>query len=141
MSLAVSSGKQLHAHRDQESSEDDEEVETVPKRTFRQRLLRRDTRRFTKYIKSTSTHGVVYIFVGKSKIRRLFWSVIILTATIGCLYNVVNRIVFLANQPTSTTVGVVQPEAVDFPAVTLCNLNLIKKSYLNGISEKLGEFI
>ena len=141
MSLTESSGKRRSAHSDQESSEEDDKVETTPKRTFRQRFLRKDASRFNRYIKSTSTHGVVYIFVGKSKIRRLFWSVIVLTAAVGCLYNVVNRIVFLANQPTSTTVGVVQPEAIDFPAVTLCNLNFIKKSYLDNISENLGKFI
>lgn len=124
-------------------SEEEEEVMVTHGRrqTFRQRLFERDSKRFNKYIKSTTTHGVVYVFVGKSKIRRLFWSLIVLTAAIGCLYNVANRVIFLAKHPTSTTVGVVQPQAVDFPAVTLCNLNLIKKSYLDGISTRLGEFV
>lgn len=118
------------------------EAEVTPTKTkFRQRLLNRDRRRFNKYIQSTTTHGVVYIFVGKSKIRRVFWLVIVLTAFIGCLYNVINRIVFLAKGPTSTTVSILEPESVHFPAVTLCNLNLIKKSFLDGVSLELGELI
>lgn len=109
--------------------------------SFRQRLLKKDRSRFKKYIQSTTTHGVVYIFIGKSKFRRLFWLVIVLTAGIGCLFNVSNRIIFLANGPTSTTVSVVEADSVDFPAVTLCNLNLIRKSYLESVSPGLAELI
>lgn len=109
--------------------------------SFRQRLLKKDRSRFNKYIQSTTTHGVVYVFIGKSKIRRLFWSVIVLTAAVGCLFNVSNRIIFLANGPTSTTVSIVEADSVNFPAVTLCNLNLIRKSYLESVSPGLAEFI
>ena len=109
--------------------------------SFKQRLLNKDRSRFNKYIQSTTTHGVVYIFIGKSKIRRLFWLVIVLTAGIGCLFNVSNRIIFLASGPTSTTVSFIETDSVDFPAVTLCNLNLIRKSYLESVSPGLAELI
>ena len=127
-----------------ESSEDDDEIKIKsPKRfsAFKGRLLKRDRSRFDKYIQSTTTHGVVYIFIGKSRIRRLFWLLIVLTAAVGCLYNVINRIIFLANVPESTTISVKELDKVDFPAVTLCNLNLVKKSYLDQLSVNLGKVI
>ena len=117
------------------------EVATKGSLSFRQRLLKKDRSRFNKYIQSTTTHGVVYIFIGKSKIRRLFWLVIVLTAAIGCLFNVSNRIIFLANGPTSTTVSIIEADSINFPAVTLCNLNLIRKSYLESVSPGLAEFV
>ena len=127
-----------------ESSEDDDEIKIKsPKRfsALKGRLLKRDRSRFDKYIQSTTTHGVVYIFIGKSRIRRLFWLLIVLTAAVGCLYNVINRIIFLANVPESTTISVKELDKVDFPAVTLCNQNLVKKSYLDQLSVNLGSVI
>ena len=109
--------------------------------SFKKRLLKRDGHRFNKYIQSTTTHGVVYIFVGKSKIRRIFWLLIVLAAAAGCLYNVINRVVFLASGPTSTTISIIESDRADFPAVTLCNLNLVKKGYLDNISTDLSFLI
>lgn len=116
-------------------------VSTEESLSFRQRFLKKDKSRFNKYIQSTTTHGVVYIFIGKSKIRRLFWLIIVLAAAIGCLFNVSNRIIFLANGPTSTRVSVVEEDSINFPAVTLCNLNLIRKSYLESTSPGLAKLV
>ena len=129
MSEDVASKQNLVQLDSQESSSKKEKTKNSTKprsSSFRQRLLNKDRSRFNKYIQSTTTHGVVYIFTGKSKIRRLFWLIIVLTAGIGCLFNVFNRIIFLANRPTSTTLSVVEESSVNFPAVTLCNLNLMR---------------
>lgn len=104
------------------------------KSSFVRRLFNRDIRRFHKYIQSTTTHGVVHIFFGKSRIRRLMWLVIFLSAIVGCLYNVIDRTKFLANGPTATSVSLLERDSLDFPAVTLCNLNLVKKSILDSPS-------
>lgn len=135
------SGKDSMQGNQTSSKEDAAKVTPKIMSTFKQRFLKRDGSRFNKYIQSTTTHGVVYIFVGKSKFRRLFWLVIVLTAAIGCLYNVVNRVVFLVNGPISTTISITEPTSVDFPAVTLCNLNLVKRSFLDGVSPRLGGLI
>ena len=144
MSEDVASKQDLLQLDSQESSskEADTRVPTKPRSSsFRQRLLNKDRSRFNKYIQSTTTHGVVYIFIGKSKIRRLFWLMIVLTAGIGCLYNVFNRIAFLANRPISTTLSVVDESSVNFPAVTLCNLNLMRRSFLASTSPGLAQLI
>ena len=109
--------------------------------SFKKRFFKGDRRRFKKFIHSTTTHGVVHIFSGKSKIRRFLWLVLVLTAATGCLYSIIHNIVHLAEGHTVTTVSVLEPNSVDFPAVTLCNVNLIKQSHLNDVSPELGKFI
>ncbi len=105
-----------------------------PRTTFKERLLKKDGKRFKKYIESTTAHGVVHIFVGKSVIRRLFWLVIFLGAAGGCLYNITDRILYLADQPTATTISVSRPGSLTFPVLTVCNQNLVRRSYLESLN-------
>lgn len=123
------------------SQEDIGYVSTPTKSSLVKRLLNSDGRRFKKFVHSTTTHGVIHIFSGKSKIRRFLWLVLVLTSASGCLYDIIESIRRLARGNTDTTVSVVEPEIVDFPAVTLCNLNLIRKSYLQSVSRELEELI
>ena len=107
------------------------------KHTFKKRLCHNDCRRFKKYVESTTTHGVVHIFSGKSIIRRIFWAVIFLGAMGACLYNIIDRILYLAGQPTATTISIKREASLAFPSITVCNLNLARRSYLeaNGLNE------
>ena len=99
-------------------------------KSYKKRLLKRDSKKFVKYVRSTSTHGVKYIFLGKSWIRRLFWSLLFLTAFSFCLYNVVTNIKSFVHAPTSTTVSSVHVSSAQFPSVTVCNMNSFRSSYL-----------
>ena len=101
---------------------------------WRERICKHDSTKFMKFIQSTPTHGVVHIFTGKSVIRRLFWLLILLAAGGYCFYNILDRIQFLLSNPTTTSTTVVRQETLAFPAVTICNLNIVKRSYL----EELG---
>ena len=109
--------------------------------TCGQRLFKKDDRYFRKYIDNTTAHGVVRIFTGKSIIRRLFWLVIVLGATAGCLNNVIDRIIYLAGQPTSTTVSITRQPSLTFPAVTVCNLNQFRRDYVNSIHPNLSRLL
>ena len=100
---------------------------------WKERVCRNDSRKFMKYIQSTPTHGVIHIFTGKSRIRRLFWTVIVLAAAGSCLYNIVDRIQFFLSSPTSTTTTLVREESLKFPVVTICNLNMVRRSYLDNL--------
>ena len=98
-------------------------------KSFKERLCSEDTTKFRKYIENTTTHGVVRIFTGKSKIRRLFWAIVFLCAFIGCLANIIVNIINFARDPTVTTVTQkVNREGIIFPAVTICNANIFKRS-------------
>ena len=101
---------------------------------WRERVCKSDSTKFMKYIKSTPTHGLVHIFTGKSIIRRVFWLLIVVGAGAFCLFNIIDRIEFLVSQPTSTTTSLIRRESLTFPAVTVCNLNSIRLSYLQNLT-------
>ena len=110
--------------------------------TCKERMLKKDGRRFTKYIESNTTHGVLHIFVGKSLIRRLFWAVVVIASAAVCLYNISDRIIYLASSPTSTTISTSRPEnGISFPAVTVCNLNFGRRDKLQELSENITNFL
>lgn len=109
--------------------------------TCSQRLFKKDNKYFRKYVENTTAHGVVRIFTGKSIIRRLFWLVVVLGATAGCLNNIIDRIIFLAGQPTSTTVSLNRQPSLTFPAVTVCNLNEFRRDYVNALHPNLSQVL
>lgn len=94
------------------------------------RLLRKDNRRFMKYIRATSTHGIAHVFTGKSKTRRVFWALLLLAAISYCLYAIIIETLEFKSIPTSTTIYTEHAGSLEFPAVTLCNLNSYRRSYL-----------
>jgi hypothetical protein len=88
-----------------------------------------DNKFISKWLDATTVHGIVHVFKGKSLIRKLIWAVIFLAAASVCLYNVTERIRFFASDPTSTAISVTVQNIIPFPAVTLCNLNLINREF------------
>ena len=98
---------------------------------FWRNLTRRDLKHFRKFVDTTATHGVRRIFNGKSKIRRLFWMLLFLGATIGCLYNIITQIIFLAGNPTSTEIQFERKDSLPFPAVTICNQSPLNQTALD----------
>ena len=53
-----------------------------------------------------------------------------LGATIGCLITVSDRIKYLQSRPTATTISNIERRSVEFPAVTVCNLNMLSRKEL-----------
>ena len=101
---------------------------TKGKQTFR-RFVHTDPY-FKKWAEKSTIHGVEHVFIGQSFIRRSLWSLVFLGALIGCFYGIIDRSIIFSHQPTATTVTVEKNEnGLPFPAVTICNLNPVQKSY------------
>ena len=117
-----------------------ERIQNRPKPSFKQRLCSRDTHKFRKYIENTTTHGVVRIFKGKSKARRVFWAIVVVCAAGFCLYNIIDQMVEYANRPTATTITQRRnrQDELTFPAVTVCNLNRFKRSVYESLIADRG---
>lgn len=88
---------------------------------------------FHSWLSNTTIHGIVHVFTSKSPLRRIFWAVIFLSAAGGCLYNVVERFATYLDRPTSTTLSFKVNDGVRFPAITVCNLNPVSRSYLERV--------
>ena len=76
-----------------------------------------------KYAENNSVGGLSFVLLSKSKIRRLIWLIIILVCVAVSLYLVRNSFSKLLNPPTSTTISNDPTLSLDFPAVTICNVN------------------
>ena len=110
---------------------------TKKEQSFKERLCSNDSTKFRKYIDNTTTHGVVRIFTGKSKVRRLFWGAVFLSAFAMCLALIIQRFISFEGVPTATTVTQkVNQEGILFPAVTICNANLFKRSVFESMVDE-----
>ena len=97
--------------------------------------------RFNKWLDDTTVHGVKHVLKGKSPCRRIFWTMIFFISVVGCMYEIVDRFIFFFGNPTSTTISLEYGRnGVPFPAVTVCNLNPVKKSFAmeNDLTDVLG---
>lgn len=101
------------------------------KKTVRQRLgyrLQTGQHHFNKWLDNTSIHGIVHVFKGKSRFRRLLWFLIFLGASLGCIAILGYDIYIWAGDPSTTTISFTSnSEGQTFPAVTLCNLNPMRQ--------------
>ena len=67
------------------------------------------------------------------KIRRIVWLVILLLCVAGTSYILRNDFVKIINRPTSTTLSTTTETSLDFPAVTVCNLNIFSATTANEV--------
>ena len=61
---------------------------------------------------------------------RVIWGVLFVTAQAACMYYFVNGLIKYYNYPIATKFEYVQVEEIDFPSVTICNYNQIRKSFV-----------
>ena len=109
-------------------------MEIQRKKSYAKKIFTRDDTIFREYIETTSANGVAKIFEKNYSIpRRLFWLVIIIGASVLCLYTIVLSIIVLAGRPTSTSVAIKSTRPLEFPGVTVCNLNVFTASSLENV--------
>ena len=77
------------------------------------------------FLNNTTINGIIHVFKGKSKIRRITWGLIFLGVVIGCLTLIGFSIKQFIGKPTATTIIYKSSEenGTHFPAVTICNVN------------------
>ena len=92
-----------------------------------------------KWVDETELYGIRHVFLGKSKIRRIIWALILVSFTVGCLYTVGRNLERYLRNPTTTHVAVESAEltGLPFPAVTVCSLNAYESSEIAEFTEFL----
>ena len=114
-----------------EKKEQERNVEDRDHVTYREGLCRKDLKHVQQYVESTTTHGVVRVFGGDATyVKRFVWLLIFLASFSGLLVIFVNRAERLRSTPKSTTLEYNQVSSLDFPAVTICNQNTLKGTFL-----------
>ena len=85
---------------------------------------------FQKYAESNSVGGLSFVLTSKSRARRFTWLVIILVSVAISFYLVRNSFSKLIKPPTSTTIINDPNLSLEFPAVTICNVNAFSSEKL-----------
>ncbi|XP_071493525.1 epithelial sodium channel subunit gamma-like [Diadema antillarum] len=82
---------------------------------------------------NTTTHGVPQILRSdRSCLFRLTWAVITATALSALLFQGSNTIINFFQRPTTSKISIITRKELLFPSVTICNLNMMRRSKLNG---------
>ena len=84
---------------------------------------------FASWAQESSIAGLNNAAKAKSKMRMLVWAIIFAFFAIMTLNNLVNVISDYYTYPVTTSINVTHKSQVDFPAVTICNLNRSVSSY------------
>ena len=83
---------------------------------------------FHEYAKEHTIGGLRNVLLGDSIIRRIVWFVVFLILLAGTGYSLRNSFRKIINPPTSTTISTQTVTTLDFPAVTICNLNIFSSA-------------
>ncbi|XP_028654372.2 acid-sensing ion channel 1B isoform X1 [Erpetoichthys calabaricus] len=83
------------------------------------------------FLKHTTFHGLRHIFLFGSYPRRLVWLLAFLTALALLFTWSSNRVRYFLSSPVHTKVHVVYAKRLVFPAVTICNKNLLLPSRMD----------
>ncbi|GAB1287637.1 Acid-sensing ion channel 5 [Apodemus speciosus] len=72
---------------------------------------------------STSFHGIHNIAQNQNKVRKVIWLSVVLGSVSLLVWQIYSRLVNYFAWPTTTSIEVQYVEKIEFPAVTVCNLN------------------
>ncbi|CAJ0592574.1 unnamed protein product [Cylicocyclus nassatus] len=98
--------------------------------------IKRESKHFSD---NTTLHGPKRIYYGK-KCSFVFWIVMMCTSMILLVTQVVTLGSMYASHPTVSQVSfLIKDDGIEFPMITLCNFNPIKKSYIKHLN-KTGDF-
>ena len=80
------------------------------------------------FVENTTLHGTRYVFMKRHVFFRIIWLVLLLTSGgyyVSVVYGAINK---YYNRPVNTVLSRKHLKEMNFPAVTICSLNLFAKS-------------
>jgi hypothetical protein len=80
------------------------------------------------YGERTTFHGLRYLILGGSFIRQLIWFGFISSSLVYSTFNGVKLFTNFFSYPTMTKNEIITYQRMLFPAITVCNYNLLRKS-------------
>ena len=94
-------------------------------------------KRCEEFVSESSFGDVLYVFLSKSWIKRIFWALVILTAIGGFVTVTTLNIRMLLREPISTSITLKREDKLDFPSVTICNLNVLDATKLSSVGSNV----
>jgi acid-sensing ion channel 2 len=85
------------------------------------------------YAEENSVGGLKFVLTGTSVPKRITWLIILLACLAGFGYIVRNNFTKIIKVPTATTVSSRTETVLNFPAITICNLNIFSAQVVRDI--------
>ena len=83
----------------------------------------------------TTFHGLGYVFKQNAfAVRRLAWAAFFVASVTACLWQISNAVDQYFQYDTVNSISITKYESMSFPAITVCNVNGVRKAY----AESLG---
>ncbi|KAG8189719.1 hypothetical protein JTE90_019667 [Oedothorax gibbosus] len=92
---------------------------------------------FSSFLKKSSIYAVNQVGNSNTTRRKVFWSFILIGGLIGCCSQVYRYLKVYYKYPVVISLDTTSLFNQEFPGVTICNLNKVKKSYFSCFMEKL----
>ena len=90
----------------------------------------------SEFANSTTAHGPAHIASSTSATARLIWLILILLYFVACFVQIGFLVSTYKNVPVKTNLEIENERSSVFPAVTFCNVNIIKKSLVQKLQDK-----
>ena len=83
---------------------------------------------------STTLHGVTYALKQNAfVVRRIIWAVLVVASVAACLWQVSFAVNQYLQYDTVNSIVTKKHETMAFPAITVCNVNKVRKSYAEAL--------
>lgn len=89
------------------------------------------------YFEYTSGHGPPRILASKQLIRKIFWTLLFLTALALSSWQISILFETYKQRPLTTHVSIQHETSLDFPVITICNFNAVKLGAIADFPEEL----
>lgn len=80
------------------------------------------------FVGSSTLHGLQHVFTGRNLTRRILWALFLLAGITWFSLQSHKLLTKYFRYPVATKVNLVYEDTPDFPAVSICNFNMFKKS-------------
>lgn len=88
------------------------------------------------FARGSSIHALSQVEKTNTKVGKAFWFLILILCISCCIYQVNNFLLIYFRYPVLIDVEVKNNKVLDFPAVTICNLNRMKRSHIEYVDRK-----
>lgn len=93
------------------------------------------------FIDNSTLHGMQYVFNGETKVRSIIWTVFLVLGTAYFIFQSSVLLTRYYSYPITTKVTLKYEKNPPFPAVTICNFNILKRSFVEKYkAEELIEY-
>lgn len=91
-------------------------------------LSQKYKKRFTKWCRNTSSHGIAHSFRTNSPALRILWIICFILSLAYCMQIIIKSLFDYVKYDTNVSIKVIYDLPASFPAITICNLNAFNEA-------------